>query len=194
MLGSPNGDHRGGIVRDRRSEPDQAIGTTRWPPAENRPVLLRFVDTGDAYFTSMLLIKGFLAGLANRVGGRPVAFMPNKDTLIVSSDVPDALPALYRLAEEEFRQATRSLSPVGYTVDDSGAVVAYSTPPDSALASVVHRAEVILAGGEYGAQKEALDAQHERDEVDIFVASLLVVQRSDDSVFSVAVWSDGVDT
>ncbi len=164
------------------------------PPPEGRPVVLRVVDTGDGYFTSMLLIEGFLAGLADRVGGRPVAFMPHKDTLIVTSDAPDALPALYRLAEEEFRQATRSLSPVGYTVDDAGTVIPYPALLGSVLAPIVHRAEVVLAAAEYGSQKEALDAQHERDEVDIFVASLLVVQRPDDEVFSVAVWSNGVDT
>jgi hypothetical protein len=172
----------------------EGSGHVEGPPSDGGPVLLRFIDTGDAYTTSMLLIDGFLSGLANRVGGRPVAFMPHKDTLIVTSDAPAALRAIYGLVEQEFREATRSLSPAGYTVDDAGAVIPYQAPPGSELAPVVHRAEVILAAAEYGGQKEALDAQHERDELDIYVDSLLVVQRPDDSLFSVAVWGDGVDT
>ena len=163
-------------------------------PAANGPALLRFVDTGDAYFTSMLLVDGFLARLGHRVGGRPVAFVPDRDTLVVGSDAPTVLLGLYELVAGQYTQANRSVSPVGYTVDDRGAVVPYATAPGTALAAAVHRAEVLLAASQYSAQKEALDAQHERDDIDIFVASLLIAEPQDEPVFSIAVWSQDVDT
>jgi hypothetical protein len=159
------------------------------------PALIRFVDTGDAYFTSMLVIDGFLAGLADRVGGRPVAFVPDKDTLaVISGDHPEALAQFYEMMENEYRDAVRSLSPVGYTVDDHARVVPYRTTEPGPLANRVHRAEVMLAAAEYNSQKESLDGRHERDGIDIFVATVMAVERPDGSTFSVSVWTDNCDT
>jgi uncharacterized protein YtpQ (UPF0354 family) len=164
------------------------------PAAAGNKALLRFVDDGNGYFTSMLLLDGFLAGLADHVGGRPVAFIADKDSLLVTADDPDGLPALFKLVEEEFGQAVRSISPAAYTVDDAGRVVPYRGPAGSAVARAAHRAEVLLASSEYASQKEALEARFEAEGNDIFVGSVLVAQRPDESVFSVAVWGSDVDT
>jgi hypothetical protein len=172
----------------------QAAEVTRGERSDGR-AMIRFVDTGDAYFTSMLLIDGFLASLAPRVGGRPVAFVPDKDTLMVmAGDHDGALTKFYELMENEYRDAVRSLSPVGYTVDDAGRVVPYRTGEPGDLANRVHRAEVMLAAAEYNAQKEALDSRHERDGVDIFIATVMAVERPDGSTSSVSVWTDDCDT
>lgn len=178
-------------ARANLSEPAARLAGGRGPDG---PALLRFVDDGDGYFTSMLLVDGFLAGLAPRVGGRPVAFAPDKDTLCVVTDDASALPRFFGMMEEQFTQATRRLSPMGYTVDSSGAVIPYATEEPGELASAVHRAEVLLAASEYGAQKEALDARHRRDGVDVYVSSVLVARNPDGSVFSVSVWGDDCDT
>jgi hypothetical protein len=162
-------------------------------PGEGRAIL-RFADTGDDYFVSMLLVPGFLAGLAPSVGGRPVAFIPDRDTLMVAADESDALSALFPMVEREYDRAPRSLSPVAYTVDDRGAVVPYPAPVHPTLAGPAHRAQTLLAHGEYSAQKEFIDARHEADGVDIFVASLLVTSAPDGAVASVAVWTEHVDT
>jgi hypothetical protein len=159
------------------------------------PALIRFIDTGDGYFTSMLLLEGFLAGLTGRVGGRPVAFAPDKDSLmVVAGDNDDELARLYEMIEGDYRDAVRSLSPVGYTVDDGGRVVPYRATEPGTLANRVHRAEVVLAANEYNAQKQVLDARHERDDIDIFVATVMAVERPDGSTFSVSVWTDDCDT
>ena len=152
--------------------------------------LVRFVDTGDAYFTSMLLLDQFRARLTNRV-----AFVPDKDTLIVVDDEPSALPSLFSLVGEEYTESVRSVSPVGYTVDEAGRLVPYQAPPGhDDLSRAVHRAQVLLAGAEYAAQKQVLEAEHERNGQDIFVGSVLVAERPDESLFSVAVWPPDVDT
>jgi hypothetical protein len=164
------------------------------PHAGGRKALLRFVDDGNGYFTSMLLVDGFLAGLADHVGGRPVAFIADKDSLLVTADEPDALPALFKMVEEQFREAVRSISPAAYTVDDAGRLVPYQAPVGSVAAQAAHRAEVLLASSEYAGQKEALEARFEAEDNGIFVGSVLVAQRPDESVFSVAVWGFDVDT
>jgi hypothetical protein len=168
------------------------------PPADEtpatKPAVIRFVETGDAYVTSMLLVDGFLAGLGPRVSGRPVAFVPDRDTLIVVGEHPGLLATVYGMVEEQYRQAPRSVSPVGYTVDDRGAVVPYVAPAGSELERVVHRAEVLLAATEYAAQKNVLDADHERRGIDnLFVGSLLVAERPDSSAVSIAVWAEDGD-
>jgi hypothetical protein len=152
--------------------------------------MLHFADTGDAYFTSMLLSDGFLARLEPMVGGRPVAFVPDRSALIVAADDPQSLPGLMELMERQFSEAPRGLSPMAYTCDESGRVVPYTASEPGRLADLIHRCEVMLAAGEYQSQKAALDEIHERDQKDIFVGTLLVAGRDDGTVFSVAVWSD----
>ncbi|MFL6075529.1 MAG: hypothetical protein ACJ73S_19240 [Mycobacteriales bacterium] len=162
------------------------------PPADG-PALLRFVDDGDGYFVSRLLLDGWLAGLAGRVGGRPVAFAPDQNSLLVTGDQPDAMAQLYELVESEYRDAPRSVSPVGYTVDNSGRVVPYAPPPGHPVEAVVHRAEVVLAATEYQAQGDYLNERHQAEGRDVFVASLMAAGRDDGSVFTVASWADGVE-
>src|SRR5262249_16816604 len=122
-------------------------------PAPDGPVLMRFVESGDAYFVSRLLVYGWLASLASRVGGRPVAFVPDQNTLVVTDDRPDALGPVFELAEKEYGEAVRGISPQAYTVDDAGEVVPYDAPRGHPLAAQVHRAEAILAANEYANQQ-----------------------------------------
>jgi hypothetical protein len=163
------------------------------PPAGG-PALLRFVDDGDGYFASRLLLDGWLAGLAGRVGGRPVAFVPDQNTLLVTGDQPDTLGSLFELVESEYREAARAVSPAAYTVDDAGRVVPYAAPAGHPVGAAIHRAEVVLAATEYGAQGEELNKRHQKEGADIFVANLLAAGRDDGSLFTVASWADGVET
>jgi hypothetical protein len=152
------------------------------------PVLLRFVESGDAYFVARLLVYGWLASLAGRVGGRPVAFAPDQNTLIVTDDSSDGLEGLFELVEKEYDAAVRGISPAAYTVDEHGEVVPYEAAPGHPLARIAHRAELMLAASEYSAQKQWLD----RVEEEAFVATFVVVQRPDESLFSCATWGDNV--
>ena len=160
----------------------------------DQPAVIRFVDSGDSYFTSMLLVDGFLASLAPLVGGTPVAFIPDKDALVVmSDDDPGGLTSTFEVIESEYREAVRQLSPMGYTVDGAGRVVPYRAAEPGPLAKRLHRAAILLAAAEYGGQKEALEARHERDGVDVFVGSVMALEGPDGSTFSVAVWVDECD-
>jgi hypothetical protein len=163
-------------------------------PDGDGPRVLRFIDSGDAYFASMILLEGWLAGLAPRVGGRPIAFVPDNNTLIVTSDDPVSMPALLELVEREYNEAARSISPVAYTVDGSASVIPYPASASHPARQQVKRSTIILAANEYGAQKHWTEKAHQRDGIDVYVAEYTVGQRPDDSLFSYTVWAAPVDT
>src|SRR5262245_14220924 len=156
-------------------------------PSPKRPVMLRFVDDGNAYWTSHLLLDGWLAGLARRVGGRPVAFAPDRSTLIVVADGSDALPSLFDMIEADYVRETRAISPVGYVSDDNGRTVPYDAPPGHPLHHFVRRAERILGAREYAHQRSALDGRFAGAEL----VELSLSAPSDGSVFTTANWPRG---
>jgi hypothetical protein len=158
------------------------------PPADRSGgrVMLRFVDDGDAYWVSHILLDGWLAGLAEHVGGTPVAFVPDVRSLVVVDADPEPLPELFDLVERHFNESPRPLSPVAYTVDGAGRVVPLEVPSGHPAAGAVQRAARVLAASEYGAQQNIL-----RDEVEDYVASYAVFGNDDGTTFSVAAWTRG---
>src|SRR5262249_55255723 len=149
-------------------------------PGQRR--LIRFIDDGNGYFTSWLLVDGFLAGMADHVGGRPVAFIPDVSTLVVAPAPLDA--QLATMMYDDYGQAPRSLSPVAYTVDERGAVVPYQVGEPGEVRDIVHRAQLKLAADEYGQQTAALRAEFEQSGTDIFVGELLTVSTPTGAPFS----------
>ena len=140
------------------------------------------VETRDTYETSRLLRPGFLASFAGRVEGRPIAILPERSTLLIGGDArPEMVERLSESAERGVRGCVpRCLTPALYTVDDAGRVVPYVHPGQDVLANRVRLAHVRLALAEYSAQKEELDALHEAQEVDLFVASYSATARKRD--------------
>ena len=160
-------------------------------PSGPPPTTLRFADDGNGYFVSHLLLDGWLGDLAPLVGGRPVAFVPDHNTLVVTADEPAALGRLFQTAEQEYRDAVRQVSPHAYTLDAYGRVVPYRAPDGHPLAAAVRRAEAVLACAEYQAQGQWLDRAHEAD---VVVATLSIASRPDGTVFTFATWGEHEDT
>jgi hypothetical protein len=117
--------------------------------------VLTFVDDGDAYWTSHLLVDGWLAGLAGRVGGVPVAFAPERGTLVVTAD-GDRLPGLFALVEQQYATSRRAITPMAYVSDARGRTVPYPAPVGHPLHPAVRRAESLLAVHEYAHQERLL--------------------------------------
>src|SRR5262245_59010229 len=97
-------------------------------PASGERQMLRFVDSGDDYFTSRLLLRDWVAMLGESLGGQPILFAPDRDNVIALRYEPDVLPTLFQLVEREYQTAARSLSPQAYTVSSSGGVVPLAVP------------------------------------------------------------------
>ncbi|GAA2396668.1 hypothetical protein [Dactylosporangium salmoneum] len=177
--------------RARRNMAELAKRTADDGDGPGPRTLIRMVESGDAYWASHLFVDGWLAGQRSRVGGPPLLFVPDTTGVLLvgrsAGDSPDSLGKVFELAETEYREAARPISPMAFTVDDGGAVVPYLAPPGDPMYEITHRALVLAASSEYAAQ-----AQHLRSEA--FVGSCTVAQRPDGSVFSVATWGEGVDT
>lgn len=155
------------------------------------PVLLRLIDDGNSYIPSCLVLPGWLASFADRVGGRPLAFVPDTTGMLVTCEVPDGMAGLFGLVEQEYTDAPRSMFPVAFTVDDAGNTVPYRVAPGHPAAAAAHRAECLLAAEAYGLQLDVLNAGLEDG---VFAAGLMLAQRPDGSVFTVATWAEGVDS
>jgi hypothetical protein len=153
--------------------------------------LIRMIEDGDAYWASHLFVDGWLAAQQSRLGGPPLAFIPDTTGVLLfgraADDTPESLGPIFNLAEQEYREAARPISPMAFTVDDSGAVVPFLLPAEHPLYDMTHRTEVIIATSEYAAQAAHLPT-------DAFVAACTSAQRPDGSVFTVASWAEGVDT
>ncbi|GAA4962157.1 hypothetical protein [Actinoplanes utahensis] len=116
------------------------------------PVTVRFVDDGNAYWTSHLLLPGWLTRLTGQVGGTPVAFAPERGTLLVTAEESPHLVALFAEAEAIFVTSPHPLSPMAYVSDPDGCTVPYTAPPGHRLHQTVRRAERLLAVREYDVQ------------------------------------------
>ncbi|MER7281799.1 hypothetical protein ABT369_45920 [Dactylosporangium sp. NPDC000244] len=153
--------------------------------------LVRMVEDGDAYWASHLFVDGWLAAQRSRLGGVPLAFVADTTGMLLvgrgAEDTPETLGKVFELAEQEYRDAARPISPMALTVDDTGAVVPFLVPAGHPMHGVTHRTEVITAASEYAAQAAHLES-------DAFVASCTSAQRPDGTVFTVASWAEGVDT
>lgn len=153
------------------------------------PVVVRFVDDGDAYWTSHLLLEHWLERLAGQVGGTPVAFAPERGTLLVTADGSDHLRGLFAQAEEIYARTSRPISPMAYVSGADGCAIPYAAPTGHPLHRTVERAERVLAVEEYARQAarlaEAAGVSAEGSET---VAELLLVGSDEQGWRTRAVW------
>lgn len=118
----------------------------------NGPTIVRFVDDGNAYWTSHLLLPGWLARLADQVGGTPIAFAPERGTLLVTTEESGLLAAVFAEVETIFVTAPHPLTPMAYRSDPAGCTVPYAVAENHPLHQTVRRAERLLAMHEYHQQ------------------------------------------
>jgi hypothetical protein len=150
---------------------------------------------GDSYGTSRLLLPGWLRAAGQLVEGRPIAAIPERDMLLIAGDAkPDVVRRLAATAKSEYQAASRSISPALYTLGDGDRVVPYVPEGDAAIAHDVMLGHKLLAAAEYDAQKQRLDALHERDGVDVFVATCTLARKEGSAPFTYATWGEEVLT
>lgn len=165
------------------------------PPVTEDEGTTYHIDAGDDHESSRLAVPGFLASFRDHVDGEPLAIMPSRSQLwIAGSDDPDLILELTSVASREYENANRAISPALYTVDATGEVVPFHVPPAHPAYHAVRLCHLKLQVQEYDAQKAELDAHFEHDGIDVFVAAINGIIRTDGLPLTWTFWGDGIDS
>lgn len=136
-----------------------------------------------------------LADVVRRLGvrGTPVAMVPSRDALLVTgADDVEGLGVLASVTEKLLEQP-RPLSGIPVWLDDDG-WRPFLPDDEHPHAQAFARLRVGSILRDYAEQKSLLDTLHERDGIDLFVASYTAVQhRHTGRVASFCAWTRGVD-
>lgn len=160
--------------------------------SDSAATTFHFTNTGT-YQNSLLLIPGWLDGFITPTGIRPLVGVPDHSTLLVVMGAgPDGIPAFLKQLEAGYQQSAQALSPVLYTLGESGRLQPYSVPDDHPTWEAHHHAASLLAADTYVAQERVLGQSspwpaHGR------VAQIMVIE-SASTAFTLAAWSDGEPT
>lgn len=146
----------------------------------------------DSYEASRILLADLFFRL--NVGGDPVVMMPTRNRLLVASSNNSAAQlAMLALARGYASDEGRVISALMYHFEQ-GKAVAY-VPPDAEVLAQLEQLKKIYLADDYASQKQLLDKAYEREQVDIFVATCQLVQKTDTGrLISYGVWTEGVDT
>jgi hypothetical protein len=123
-----------------------------------------------------------------------VLFMAEHHSLLLVHAGPGSLAGVFKLVEDEYAEAVRPLSPVGYTVDADGALVPYEVDRDHPDADAVARAAALLAANAYARQGDRLRKEHEVTMEPAYIANLIVAENESGRRFTVASWADRITT
>ena len=147
-------------------------------------------DWNDAYDSSRLL----LADMVHRVAGpRPVAMIPTRGRMLLSATRSTGdLLALLAYAKSALEQEGRRVSTLMYEFVDGRAVP--FVPGDEEVVRGLADLRRVALQEDYAEQKQLLEQLHQKQGVDVFVASYMLYKGEDERMFSVASWTEGVDT
>jgi hypothetical protein len=126
------------------------------------------------------------------VDGDPIAFLPNRNQLWVTGSRNNAGLGLLLKLGNEVHFEPYPISPDLFILREG--VWEIYVPEDPAVRDLLHSLKRRREGVDYQQQKRALDAIHEAEGTDIFVASFLLVTRKDESQYSTCVWTKGVES
>lgn len=126
------------------------------------------------------------------LAGDPVAIVPNRDMLLLTGSEDEA--GLVRLAARAAKglEHPRPLSGIAVRLDGDS-WVPFLPEPGHPARPAFRKLAVWALGQAYGEQNELLVALNQKNNHDIFVASLGAFERKEDGeVFSYCVWTEGV--
>jgi uncharacterized protein YtpQ (UPF0354 family) len=146
----------------------------------------------DNHDASRLVLTDLLQ--VHPVQGAHVAMVPNRDTLIVTGS--DDETGLAHMAEhvEKALDHARPITGLAFLLDNE-TWLPWLPDADHPLHDQFHMLQLQSIGRDYAAQKDLLDASHEKTGKNIWVASYSAVRNDKTGQFhSYCVWSQGVDT
>jgi len=146
---------------------------------------------GDSYDSSRILLTELIYRLS--VDGDPVAFVPNRNELWVTGTNNSAgIRGILKQGKESHFQKGHPLSPDLYVLVDG--VWKEYVPADPALRELWLALRRHREAIDYAQQQELLNAIHEKEKIDLFVASYKIYERKDGTAYAACVWSNGIDS
>jgi hypothetical protein len=146
--------------------------------------------TGDSYDASRLTLVDRIQDLG--VAGKPVAMVPTREQLyITGSDDDLGLKMMAELAGQALG-GPYTLSGVPLILNDRE-WEDWMPPEDHPTYRPFHKIATAWLGSLYAEQKQLLDALHQRQGLDVFVASYSAVEKTDGEVVSYCIWGEGLD-
>src|SRR5262249_43551772 len=146
---------------------------------------------GDSYDSARLLLPDVIYRLT--LNGDPVIFAPNRDQLWITGKYDSAgLGAILKYGPDSHFKQGHGLSPNLYSLAE-GKLVAFlpDDPAQRLLAESICRQRAAM---DYHQQGQYLNAIHERENLDLFVAAYTLYKRKDETTFSISVWSNTIDS
>jgi hypothetical protein len=145
----------------------------------------------DSYDSSRILLTELIYRLS--VDGDPVAFVPNRDHLVVTGTNNSAgLAAILKGGMESHFKHGHPLSPDLYVLADGTWKV--HVPEDKSLREMWMKIKRQRDAIDYSQQQKLLNEIHEIEDIDIFVASYKIYERKDGFAYSACVWTSGIDS
>ena len=148
-------------------------------------------EWGDSYDSSRILLTELIYRLS--VDGDPVAFVPNRDQLLVTgTNNSAALAAILKGGMDSHFNQGHPLSPDLYVLIDGAWKL--HVPEDKSLRELWMKIKRQRDAIDYAQQQKLLNEIYETEEIDIFVASYKIYQRKDGFAYSACVWTKGIDS
>jgi hypothetical protein len=147
--------------------------------------------SGDSYDASRLTLIDRILGL--EIAGKPVAMVPTREQLyITGSDDELGLKMMSELASEVLG-GPYSLSGVPLILNDRE-WSDWMPPEDHPMYPRFKKMGTQWIGTLYAEQKRLLDSLHQREGIDLFVASFSGVTKEGGEIVTYCVWGEGVDS
>jgi hypothetical protein len=129
-----------------------------------------------------------------RVQGRTIAAIPNRNRLFISGeDDHVALTKMIEMIEQSLQQESRSM-PVFPLVFNGATWELWKVPANHPLKEKFDYFEALGMNEEYGAQKELLEALHEKEGSEFFVATFVAYQHKDGGIMTCSTITKDVPT
>lgn len=146
--------------------------------------------TQDNYDASRLLFLDIIYQL--KVEGDYVAMVPNRDKLLITgSEDMVGLGLMVSLAEQALDEP-RPMYAIPLILDGED-WVSWTVPDEHAMYPEFHKLELRSLSPDYAHQKELLERLHEKEDIDVFVATHTVGEM-DEKAISYCVWVEDVET
>jgi hypothetical protein len=148
-------------------------------------------SSGDAYDAARMLKIDKLRQLS--VAGDVVAMPVTRDCLIVTgADDEEGLGIMAEIAEKE-AASPRPICAVPARLEGDEWRT-WLPPEDHPHYAKFHLLRLKYLASEYSDQKEQLDKRHEAEGIEVFLATFMVMEKTDGAVRSFGTWSRGVTT